>query len=328
MARLPMRTVALAMARAGLSVFPLWPGQKRPATTDGLKSATRNPRRIGSWWTTIPTANIGIATGASGLVVVDCDTGKPWPGDGEPPVGVKGGDDVLLALAEELGVEGSDWLFSAPTTLTPSGGVHLYYRAPQGVRIRSRANVAPWVDVRARGGYVVAAFSRTEAGHYRPVGGWDDVVEVDVDAGFRPVGIPQMSRLSFAPPVLPDFLVELLADRPTGSSDPSESGPLDQIRARLARPVVEAGSGYAMTALRNEVANVCAAVNGTRNQTLNYAAYSLGQLVAVGLLVESEVVSELSTAARSVGLDDIEIGPTIRSGLSAGRANPRQVTTV
>ena len=84
---IPMGSVALALAQAGMHVFPVWPGQKRPANKTGLKGATRNPKKIKAWWSKIPTANIGIATGSSGLVVIDCDTGKPWPGDGEPPVG-------------------------------------------------------------------------------------------------------------------------------------------------------------------------------------------------------------------------------------------------
>jgi hypothetical protein len=64
------------------------------------------------------------------------------------------------------------------------------------------------------------------------------------------------------------------------------------------------------------------AANGTRNHTLNEAAFSLGQLVAGGELQEGDVIAELTAAARLAGLGDNEIGATIRSGLSAGARSP------
>ncbi|MEO3922989.1 YfjI family protein [Micromonosporaceae bacterium B7E4] len=81
--------------------------------------------------------------------------------------------------------------------------------------------------------------------------------------------------------------------------------------------------GYAQKALTNEVDRVHRAGEGTRNDTLNRAAFSLGQLVAGGELTQHEVIAALTAAARSIGLTDREIGPTINSGLSAGATNPR-----
>ncbi|WP_214322064.1 YfjI family protein [Nonomuraea sediminis] len=82
-------------------------------------------------------------------------------------------------------------------------------------------------------------------------------------------------------------------------------------------------SSYAQKALQQEADAVRSAAEGTRNHALNKAAFSLGQLVAGGELTHDEVVAALTDAARQAGLDEREIGPTIRSGLSKGMLNPR-----
>lgn len=83
------------------------------------------------------------------------------------------------------------------------------------------------------------------------------------------------------------------------------------------------GEGYAQTALDAEVNRVRGATTGSRNQTLNRAAFSLGQLVAGCELDEQDVIDALTLAAYAVGLDDREIGPTVRSGLAGGARHPR-----
>ena len=46
------------------------------------------------------------------------------------------------------------------TVKTPTGGLHLYYTAPDGPEIRNSAGkIGPLIDVRAGGGYVLAAGS-------------------------------------------------------------------------------------------------------------------------------------------------------------------------
>ena len=82
-------------------------------------------------------------------------------------------------------------------------------------------------------------------------------------------------------------------------------------------------AGYAAAALDRELDAVRTAPEGTRNDTLNKAAFNLGQLVAGGELDEATVVTVLTDAARSAGLTEKEIGKTINSGLSKGRLNPR-----
>ncbi len=92
------------------------------------------------------------------------------------------------------------------------------------------------------------------------------------------------------------------------------------------RPLDPVGdAGYATSAMHAECEAVATAAEKTRNNTLNRAAFNLGQLVAAGALPENEVRSRLTHAARVVGLDEHEIGPTIDSGLSSGQQTPRQI---
>lgn len=85
------------------------------------------------------------------------------------------------------------------------------------------------------------------------------------------------------------------------------------------------GRAYARKALENECAAVCMAPVGQRNNTLNKAAFSLGQLVAAGAILEGEVRSELVFAAVRVGLGEDEASKTVRSGLEAGKEKPRAI---
>lgn len=87
------------------------------------------------------------------------------------------------------------------------------------------------------------------------------------------------------------------------------------------------GQKWAQTALEHEAAAVAGALNGTRNATLNEAALKLGHKVAAGYLSEKDVFDALQAAAQSNGHTQ-EHGPqatldTIRSGLEAGKAEPR-----
>ena len=68
--------------------------------------------------------------------------------------GVRDGRDVLAQLAEWAG---KPWP-STYMVATANGGWHLYFTAPEGSGIRNSASLlGPQVDVRAAGGYVVAA---------------------------------------------------------------------------------------------------------------------------------------------------------------------------
>ena len=71
-----MRT-ALSLAERRWYVFPLRPWDKRPLPgfTRWEQHATTQPLQIERWCATAP-YNIGVATGPSDLLVVDCDVPK------------------------------------------------------------------------------------------------------------------------------------------------------------------------------------------------------------------------------------------------------------
>lgn len=142
---------ALQYAEQGYKVLPLVQGGSTPACKHGFKDATDNQLQIKTWWTENPDYNIGIATGAmSGIIAidVDCKNGKPGPENFEK-----------LRRQYEL-----------PITLmakTPSNGTHHIY-AYNGIPIKSTQNqLAPGVDVRGDGGYIVAWPSRRNGKTYQ-----------------------------------------------------------------------------------------------------------------------------------------------------------------
>jgi hypothetical protein len=72
------------------------------------------------------------------------------------------------------------------------------------------------------------------------------------------------------------------------------------------------------------LSRVALAPNGQRNATLNRAAFALGQFVGAGTLDRAYLEERLTDAASRCGLDAREIANTIRSGIDAGIAQPRQ----
>jgi len=86
-------------------------------------------------------------------------------------------------------------------------------------------------------------------------------------------------------------------------------------------------SAYAKAALERECKTVAAALPGTRNSTLNKAAFNLGQLIGGGALDELDVRDRLFEAAEICRLvaDDgaTQAWATIDSGITAGKKQPR-----
>jgi hypothetical protein len=288
---------ALSHAARGWRVFPLRVGDKRPAIRDWESRATTDPARIRRAWVRAP-FGIGIACGPSGLVVLDLD--RPKPDSVRPPEwdrpGVSDGADVLAALAEDHGEEPPLETFSV---LTGSGGEHLYFTAPKRARIKNSASRIGWLlDVRAEGGYVVAAGSTVRGRRY------------------------QESEAPVAP--LPTWLAALLTEH-QGAADLPLSGGRADFAPLL--DVVGRRSAYTAAALRSELDRVLAARPGHRNHMLNTAAFALGQLVGGGLLPEGLATAALAEASAAIGLPASEAHSTIRSGLTAGSRCPRHASS-
>ncbi len=326
---IPRGSCAVALARAGMRVFPLLPGEKRPATRRGVKDATMDMDLVRKWWSKGPW-NIGIATGG-GLVVIDLDRGKPWPiPDSSTPFGVDDGADLLMLLSEKHDPgNGGHWFFDTASVRTPSGGQHLYYQLPKGSRVgNSAGKVGPWIDVRGDGGYVVGPWSSLkDGGDYSPVYGWERVVSADLGDDLTNA---RLDKIVSRPKRIPDWLLSIIQPSKPAKATPQVDDEWAPLLARLDAASVEGdGSRWANAALQGEVDNVLRAVVGDRNHALNRAAFCLGQIVAIGALDEETVTRELTKAALTIGLtggEHGEISPTIASGLRNGREHPRVVS--
>jgi hypothetical protein len=215
---------------------------------------------------------VAVRTGE--LVVIDIDPES-------------GGWDSLGAL-----VDSGRRLPPTATVITGGGGAHLYYVCPPDHELRNTAGALPGVgaplpgiDLRARGGYVVAPPSRHASGDsYRWV----------PHSGF--------------PAPAPGWL------RPT--SPP-------QVRRSVRAAAGWGTSAYGAAALRDELRRVSTTPVGTRNHELNRAAFAIGQLVAEGHLDADDVAPRLVAAGLVAGLGAVEASRTVASGVEAGRRQPR-----
>lgn len=177
-------SAAIHYALRGWFVLPLNEGSKTPATTNGYKSATNDTDELHNWYAN-GSYNVGIATGASGLVVIDVD-------------GLVG----TAALAELCAGRPFPNTYTVKTRT--EHGRHYYFRAPEGRLIRcSAGRLGKGLDVRAEGGYVVAPPSWVDADHKGPAGSYSVLVDLP-------------------PANLPDWLEKLLVQQPC-STKPQRS---------------------------------------------------------------------------------------------------------
>jgi putative DNA primase/helicase len=184
-----------------------------------------------------------------------------------------------------------------PDTLsstTPRGGGHYYFAWHSGIR-NSAGTLGSGLDVRGDGGYIILPPSCREDGRCYE---WSEAsAPIPLEA--------------------PEWLIDLAARKPA----PPLSTPNNRVNGRVS------SGRYARAALERECVAVAAAQLGTRNDTLNRAAFSLFQLVAGGGLSEAEVRSRLYDAASVCGLVQDggarEVLSTIDSACAAGMSNPR-----
>jgi len=218
-----------------------------------------------------------------------------WP---NANVGIATGKGSGLLVVDLDGAEGVlGWMALVASHGTPwytlsfrtgGGGAHLLYADTTGLP-NSASRLADKVDTRGEGGYIVAPPSvHPNGNHYRLM---TDLPIADV---------PAWVRRTLRPPAQPPRI-------PAHEMFPRRGAPAP---VRTERDW-----------LAEHEQRITAAANGQRNETLNRAAFLCGRDVARGTLVESEVVSVLTRAARAAGLTARETERTIHSGLVAGMAN-------
>jgi hypothetical protein len=145
----------------GCKVFPCVPNGKEPATKEGWHIASNDPAQIAEWKRINPDFNWALATGLSGLFVIDVDpNGLDWWG---------------TLLERDAAVR--DAVERAFQVRTPRGGLHVYFKG-EGPSTASR--IAAGIDTRGgivrdgkvvSGGYVLLPGSKTDAGIYSALPG-------------------------------------------------------------------------------------------------------------------------------------------------------------
>lgn len=173
---------ALSAAERGLHVFPLSP-TKLPALRSphrgqqehvlcrgecglpghGVYDATDDPGTVRALFAAAPWATgYGIACGRPPyqLIGIDLDISGYEPSEGTTP-------DSVAAL-QQIAFEHLFTLPETVTVLTPSGGRHIWLSGPPDVVVpNSAGRLAPGIDVRGRGGYLVGPGSVSTRGAYR-----------------------------------------------------------------------------------------------------------------------------------------------------------------
>ncbi len=225
----------------------------------------------------------------------------PWARDGN--LGLRTGSVSGLFVIDEDSPKGGDVaaleLPRTPTVITGGGGRHYYFRAPDPCPGNSVQALGTGIDTRGEKGQVVFVGSMhpTTKEIYRWAPGLspDDVELAEV----------------------PARVLELLEKK--DHEPPSEPTPGPNVRT-----FPDGASPWAKAALAGELDKVTAAREGTRNVTLNGAAFKVGQIVGGGALDRGTAESQLLAAARQCGLPESEAKKTISSGLAGGIQRPRQ----
>lgn len=268
-------------------VFPCRP-DKKPYTRNGFKDASCDEAKIRTWWTQYPDALIGVPTGGtSTIAVLDLDLRV----DKETGQVIVDGAAALRALME---AHGFDDLPETWTVQTPSGGVHHYFLHEEGFRC-SAGQISSGIDTRAEGGYVI----------------------VNPSPGYK-----LLRRKT--PVAAPPWLAELFRS-PRALSAPSTPQllPIPQQDTAVKSLRLDRAA-YVTTALIREAEHVAGTQEGSRNSTLNSAAFKMGQYISSGHLDETEVEETLLEAASRCGLGEAEARKTIASGMNAGMAQPKE----
>lgn len=249
-------------------LIPLIPYTKNPATKWGNDDKLTVKENATSY---------AVDCGRSNLVVIDCDV-----------KGEANGMEAFIAMAQEHCPEALDTF----TVLTPSGGVHFYYQVTNDQRYATSASkIAPSIDVRAMGGYVVAPGSQ-----YKMEDG--SIIEYT----------PEDNNAEILP--LPKWVESILVKKRSPKEAPSgDNGNKDRL--------LQGEEIDRRNALNWALDKMSSSREGERNDTLNHVSYFMGrkrvdraqaeQLIAVA--VASELARDEAESTFKRAFEEGEAGP-------------------
>lgn len=253
-------------------------GSKKPCVKwKPYQTERPTPEIIEQWWSKFPAANVGLITGElAGCFVVETDSpeASAWLLDQNLPPG---------PVAE------SSQEFKR----------HYYFRHP-GFRVaNSQSQIAPNIDVRGDGGYVVVPPSVHHTG----------VI-------YQWIVSPEDVELPDAPGWLLDAIVQR-SEPPANAQRPSPIRPDD--------PTLSRWQKYARRALENEVRNVATAPDGKKHEIVRNSSISMGTLVPHGIISAAEIKEFLFSAIAGRAKDKANAAQTIEDGIAYGIKYPRDL---
>lgn len=221
---------------------------------------------------------------------------RKWP---TANIGINCGKSGLLVVDLDTYKEqyqGDDLALNEETVtaLSGGGGAHLFYALNDNFGNRNK-HLPAGIDIRGHGGYVIVAPSAHTSGNTYQ---WEN----DYSPWDKPL----------AP--IPPKLYALL--------EKSNQHDRPDVQFDTAKKYDNQGTAYGIAAINNQCKSIQQAANGTRNTTLNTAAFALGRLVAGGELDYAYAYDNLYAAALQADLTQDEARQTINSGINAGMQSP------
>ena len=273
-----LRSVLRLCSRKGLKIIPIAPRSKVPMAGYSSRKPFSSWTETNKFLTENSEANFAAATGSlSGFFVVDVDGAE--------------GKSSIQKLAKQNGGLGKSVRVKTPR------GWHLWYSCPKVPVGNSASRIAPHIDVRGDGGYVLLPGS---------IGPNREKYQFIKGRGLEDVEIGPA----------PEWVVSLVTSPSKAIVAPSDG--MEQRGDGVRK------ADYGTAALTDECQKLSALQEGQRNDGLNKASFRMGQLVVAGRLDESEAEFHLLRAALSGGLSEAESVATITSGLTAGKAESAQ----
>lgn len=255
---------------------------------ENFSQASTNEAALHEWWgERFPDCNIAIQTGpGSGLLALDIDART-------------GGFDSLQQLTAVHG--------ELPLTVsqrTGGGGQHFLFKYPDR-EIRTRTGIAPGIDLKAKGGYIVAppSIHPDTKQQYQ----WDDGASL-FDCELADC---------------PSWLIELV-EKPLRVVAAPKDPKVREFDSKLLH--------YGQKALEDECRTIECAGNGTQETTLNDASFRIGQLISGQAISFEKAYGALFAAAlkmpsidQSQPWRDEQISAKIMRALESGMRSPRDV---
>jgi hypothetical protein len=275
---------AKAWLNLGVATIPILQRSKCPALDSWkcYQSRLPRPRELEAWFSS-GRYGLAVLVGWQNLVVLDFDDQYYYA-------------EWFAALEPEQ----QDIMLSTYRVKTRRG-FHLYFYVNGQVRNTKLAGV----DVKARGGYVLAPPTLHPSGHrYQGMGQPQDIKLLQTIGEI----LPEYKAIEQYKP----RYVSLLANE----LDPFED-------AMRYVPANGGSRNYALAALEGERQRVLSANEGNRNNTLFVAAANLAGLIPHGIITANQIEQALGDAALMVGLGNFEIERTLQSAIETGCQNPR-----